>query len=410
MTNYSPVILGGDYGAYSLARAFHERYGVRSTVVSKMGAGAVGHSKIIDSVVMGSAFRDEAALVQRLREIGAQTTTSEAPRLLAGSADWLVRFIVRHRAQLEEFFAIPYVGLDVMDQVVKKADFSALCNELGIPHPTTVVHRVGKDDPAAHLDLDFPVVAKPGDSAAYNAVDFAGKHKVFVIPTRERLTEVLTLVRDSGYRGDFIVQERIPGPDSNLRMLTLYVDQRGEITLVAMGQALLEDHSPTALGNPVAILTGMADAAAVEHASRMLRHVGWRGYANFDMKYHPGRDEYQFLELNPRLGRTHRYITLAGQNPAELYVADYLENRPLEPVFANEQRLYSTVPRAVIRKYVRDPELLARANAVIRKHGLSNPISYLPTEWDPRRIFYVQAALFNQRRKFKRFFPGEVAR
>src|SRR5690625_4338888 len=205
VTNYSPVILGGDYGAYSLARAFHERYGERSTVVSKMGAGAVGHSKIIDSVVMGSAFRDEEALVQRLREIGAQTTTPEAPRLLAGSADWLVRFIVRHRAQLNDFFAIPYVGLDVMDQVVKKADFSALCNELGIPHPATVVHRVGKDDPAAPLELEFPVVAKPGDTAAYNAVEFAGKHKVFVIPTRERLTEVLTLVRDSGYRGDFIV-------------------------------------------------------------------------------------------------------------------------------------------------------------------------------------------------------------
>lgn len=411
MTNYSPVILGGDYGAYSLARAFHERYGVRSTVVSKMGAGAVGHSRIIDSVVMGAAFRDEEALLEKLLAIGVQSETAKTPRLLTGSADWLVRFIVRHRAVLSAAgFVIPYADLEIMDRVVRKREFTALCQELDIPHPTTVVHKVGEDDPTAAIGLEFPVVAKPGDSAAYNAVDFPGKHKVFIVPTAEHLADVLTRVRDSGYRGDFIVQERIPGPDSNLRMLTLYVDQQGETTLVAMGQALLEDHSPTALGNPVAILTGMADQAAIDHASRMLKHVGWRGYANFDMKYHPQRDEYQFLELNPRLGRTHRYITLAGQNPAELYVADYLENRPLEPVFANEQRLYSTVPRAVIRKYVRDPELLARANAVIRKHGLSNPISYLPTEWDPRRIFYVQAALFNQRRKFKRFFPGEVAR
>ncbi|HLR55862.1 MAG TPA: hypothetical protein VK096_03780 [Actinomycetales bacterium] len=407
MTNYSPVILGGDYGAYSLARAFHEQYGVRSTVVSKMGAGAVGHSKIIDPVVMGASIADEQQLLNRVLELGKNAAGDRAPRLLFGSADWLVRFIVRNRDKLSRYFTIPYVGLDVMDRVVKKRDFTALCENLGIPHPKTVVHRVGEDDPQAPVALAFPVVAKPGDSAAYNAVNFPGKHKVFVIPTPQRLAEVLTLVRDSGYRGDFIVQERIPGPDSNLRMLTLYIDQAGRTTLVAMGQALLEDHSPTALGNPVAILTGAADKTAVAHAERMLRDVGWRGYANFDMKYHPGRDEYQFLEVNPRLGRTHHYITLAGQNPAEVYVADYLENQAFEPVFANEQRLYSTVPRGLIRKYVTDTELLGRTNEVIRKHGMSNPISYLPTEWDPRRIFYVQAALFNQRRKFKRFFPTE---
>ena len=46
-----PVILGGDAGAYSLARAFHERYGVRSTVVSIRPTPNVAHSGIIDNVV-----------------------------------------------------------------------------------------------------------------------------------------------------------------------------------------------------------------------------------------------------------------------------------------------------------------------------------------------------------------------
>src|SRR5690625_2077571 len=116
VTNYSPVILGGDYGAYSLARAFHERYGVRSTVVSKMGAGAVGHSRIIDSVVMGAAFRDEEALLEKLLAIGVQSETAKTPRLLTGSADWLVRFIVRHRAALSAAgFVIPYADLEIME-------------------------------------------------------------------------------------------------------------------------------------------------------------------------------------------------------------------------------------------------------------------------------------------------------
>src|SRR5690625_3127676 len=112
VTNYSPVILGGDYGAYSLARAFHEQYGVRSTVVSKMGAGAVGHSKIIDPIVMGASIADEQQLLDRLRELGNNTASGGMPRLLFGSADWLVRFIVRNQDELSRYFIIPYVGLD----------------------------------------------------------------------------------------------------------------------------------------------------------------------------------------------------------------------------------------------------------------------------------------------------------
>lgn len=406
-TNVSPVILGGDIGAYSLARAFHEQYQVRSTVISQHGSGAVGHSKIIDGVALGDDAANDEVLLEKLLEIGRETASSESPRLLLGSVDWLVRFAVQHREALQPYFTVPYVDLDIMDRVAEKREFTALCQQLEIPHPGTIIHRVGEDSPEMPVPFEFPVIAKPGDSTAYNAVEFPSKHKVFIVPTPEKLVEILTSVRDSGYRGDFVLQERIPGPDANLRMLTLYVDHRGEVTLAAMGQALLEDHSPTALGNPVAIMTGAADQKTIDHAARMLKHVGWRGYANFDMKYHPERDSYEFLEVNPRLGRTHHYITLAGQNPIEMYVKDYLENVEMPPVLANEQRLYATISRGVIRKYLSDPHLLKSANTVIKKHGLSNPISYLPVERDLRRIFYVQAALFNQRRKFKRFFPAE---
>ena len=42
-----PVVLGGDVGAYSLARTFHEAYGVRSVVVSSVSTGLVRHSRIL---------------------------------------------------------------------------------------------------------------------------------------------------------------------------------------------------------------------------------------------------------------------------------------------------------------------------------------------------------------------------
>ena len=46
--NIQPVLLGGDINCYSVARAFHEAYGVKSIAYGKVLLGATKDSKIID--------------------------------------------------------------------------------------------------------------------------------------------------------------------------------------------------------------------------------------------------------------------------------------------------------------------------------------------------------------------------
>ena len=43
-----PVLVGGDINCYSVARAYHEAYGVKSIAFGKIRIGATNHSKIID--------------------------------------------------------------------------------------------------------------------------------------------------------------------------------------------------------------------------------------------------------------------------------------------------------------------------------------------------------------------------
>src|SRR5699024_6665209 len=47
------VLLGGDIGIYALARAFHERYHITSTVVTRKVAGPVADSSILRTVELG---------------------------------------------------------------------------------------------------------------------------------------------------------------------------------------------------------------------------------------------------------------------------------------------------------------------------------------------------------------------
>src|SRR5699024_9382393 len=47
-TEFVPVLLGSDINAYSMARAFHEAYGVHSVVYGMFPASVCAGSKIID--------------------------------------------------------------------------------------------------------------------------------------------------------------------------------------------------------------------------------------------------------------------------------------------------------------------------------------------------------------------------
>lgn len=398
-----PVVLGGDIGAYSVARAFHEAYGVRTVVVSGVATGVVRNSRIITNVVE-PAIDDATAVVARLRAVAAE---HPGRRLLLGSADWLVRTIVENRGELEDLYVIPYTDRATLDLVTDKESFGRLCVELGIGHPTTVVHDVGAGGVPDTSGLRFPVIAKAGDTAKYHLIDFPGKKKVFTIADPGELRDLLERMRVAGYRGTFVIQDLIPGDDSGMRILTCYCDSTGRMRFASFGQVLLEEHTPGALGNPAGIITG-GDPEIVEQARRLLEHIGWTGYANFDLKFDPRDGRTVFFELNPRLGRSNFYITAAGRNTVEPYVREHLQGlRPLPAGEAEQlttEHLYTVLPRPLLLRYVADRALRARARALFGGRRATNPLWY-SVERDPRRLAYLVVAQLNQFRKYRRYYP-----
>ncbi|WP_418276721.1 carboxylate--amine ligase [Isoptericola jiangsuensis] len=413
-----PVVLGGDIGAYSLARTFHEAYGVKPVVVSGMSTGLVRHSRILQHVVE-PAIDDPDAIVARLRTIADQHT--DADLIVVGSADWLVRTLVEQRDRISDRYTIPYVGIDLLAQLTDKEGFGDLCAELGIAHPTTVVHDVAAGGEPDTSGLTFPVIAKAASTAAYHDVEFAGKKKVFLVETRAELLDLLGRVRDAGYTGSFVVQDYIPGDDSGMRILTCYSDADGRVRFSAFGHVLLEEHTPGALGNPAGIVT-QVQSDVVEQATRLLEHVGWTGFANFDLKFDPRDGRYVFFELNPRLGRSNFYITAAGANAVRFYVHEHLHGLdpdpravlgPQVPLSATgelqAEHLYTVLPGPLLRRYVLDPQVRGRARRLARRRRSTNPLWYR-AETDPRRIAYLLVAQANQWRKFARHYPVAEAR
>ena len=243
---FVPVITGGDVGAYSLAREFHEAFGVVSAVVPTAVNRNLRHSRILQAFPAGPMTEERPvvdALVrvaERLRGGGADP---RRPLLLLAGYDHIVRFAARNRRTLESAgYTVPHPTEESLDAAALKENFYALCERLAVPYPKTRTYDAGRHRPedarrfAATLGLRFPVILKAGDGGAWADVRFPGRRKVHVISEQEGTAEVerlVTLASDAGYRGSLIVQEMVPGPDSLLGIATFFRDGAGTTRLIS---------------------------------------------------------------------------------------------------------------------------------------------------------------------------------
>lgn len=93
--------------------------------------------------------------------------------------------------------------------------------------------------------------------------------------------------------------------------------------VVSGGVVCLQDHDPTALGNPLCIM-GEREEEIIACAKRFLKEVGYRGFANFDIKLDERDGAFRFFEVNTRCGRNTYYLSLGGVNFVELIVREFL--------------------------------------------------------------------------------------
>src|SRR5699024_4176931 len=135
---FVPVITGGDLGAYTLAREFHEAYGVISAVVPTADKLVVGGSKITQVFPAGPMF-EASSVLEHLADI-AQTLHQHTtrPLLLMAGYDHLVRIMVDYATELRRLgYVFPEFTTQQIYQATLKEHSCALCEYLDINFPQT---------------------------------------------------------------------------------------------------------------------------------------------------------------------------------------------------------------------------------------------------------------------------------
>ena len=224
------------------------------------------------------------------------------------------------------------------------------------------------------IDFPFPMILKPSDGIMWWEHEFEGQKKAYEIADRAELEQVIRDVYASGYTDDLILQDRVPGNDEYMRVLTSYSDRNGKVRMMCLGHVLLEEHQPHGVGNHACIITEPNDEL-MGGVRKLLEDLKFTGFSNFDVKYDQRDGSFKFFDFNTRQGRSNYYVTNSGFNVAKYVVDEYVYNRPFEPEFvtAQDEALWMVVPMGVVDKYVKDPELRAKAHRLAKEGKAADP-------------------------------------
>lgn len=406
---FTPILLGSDFNVYGMARSLYALYHQPVKAFASIQLAPTRFTKVVD-LELFPGFDEDPVWINTMRQLKERYRDHEEPVILIGCGDGYAELIAKHKDELSDVFICPYIDYDLLKHLNNKERFYEICDKYNLPYPATKTISKAEHDNQTVVEqpFDYPVALKPANSVEWLDVHFEGRKKAFRIQSREEFDRVLDAAYANGYKSDFILQDFIPGDDSNMRVLNAYVDQHHHVKMMCLGHPLLEDPAPSAIGNYVAILPEYNEAI-YQQIKTFLEEIEFTGYANFDMKYDVRDNTFKLFEINLRQGRSSFFVTLNGYNLADWVVKDYVKQDLADQptVYGNQDEsqhaLWLGVPVKVFKKYARENDDKARALKLIAAGRYGTTYQY-SDDMNLKRWALIKWMNHNYTKNFDRYF------
>lgn len=399
---FLPVLLGDEMNAYGMARAFYEAYGVKPLALNHTNMEKIQQSDLL-------TFREvprlhiEERFVTALKAIAQQFP--EKKLLLLACDEFYVKKIVEHKDELTEDFLVPYVDTTLAHQLLTRESMYELCAQFGFQYPAMHVCTVN-DYEEYEMTFDYPIVIKPMNMTKYATCIFPGKKKVYIAHDKVEKDSIFhAIYKESAYRDDLMIQQYIPGEDANMCVVNAYVGQDGKAKLLAVGNPILEEHSPEGIGRYVAIMTAY-NPTLMENVKTFLEAIQFHGFATFDMKYDERDGHYKLLSIELHNELSNYYVTASGYNLMQYVADDYVRGSKQPLTYVQNKHLWTIVPNGVLFKYVQNEQLIIEAKSLIRQ-GMATDSIFNYKDMNAKRWLNVTVDNLNFYRKYKKYFNNK---
>jgi len=227
---------------------------------------------------------DDAQTLLLLEEIG---DASLHKNVLFCTYDIYLLLVDRHRETLKKYFHLFLPEKYSLQKIMDKKNMLKLAKEAGLDTPLTffsgehsLKEITGK--------VGYPVIVKPSYTQGCDA-------KVEVVNNEQDLCQT---VRKDRFSKGYLVQEIIEGPDDNIWMCLGYCDRNA--VPVALFSAHKYRQIPRSFGSTA---TGVSqqNEEVVEQAITFVKHIGYHGCFDFEVKQCRDEKVYKFIEINYRV-------------------------------------------------------------------------------------------------------------
>ena len=186
-----------------------------------------------------------------------------------------------------------------------KTAFARFAVQHGLSVPSTLTVR-GNDSWTRVLDEGpFPCVIKPKFRS--EGWTRAGLPKVYRVDSRDRLAELVPML--SSVESDYVIQEWVPGPDSEVYFHLAYYGGDGRELVHFTGRKIRQ--WPPLMG-----CTSVAERAISEdvdrEARRLMQLVGFKGLGSVEFKLDPRDHRFKIMEAT--VGRPNLQSEVATAN------------------------------------------------------------------------------------------------
>ncbi len=366
--NFVPVTIGANQGAYSLARAFEEAYGVKTELLCGVLIFPIKYSKMFNVTVDDQLHYDpRKSLKTYIEQIDIKYPGKD--KILMPSEDFSVGYVLSNMDLFSEKWHVPFSNKEITDVVSNKKLFYDLCETIGLKYPRT--WALGADDTFPE-DAEGKLVIKHLESKHFEAAVSSGVNKLYILDNQDQAENTLNQIRKDGFNERIVLQEYIESEDTDIAVVTAYRSiSNKKVEFISFGRVLVEDRSKMKAGNHLTILTEEVPERIGEGITQLLDEVDYIGFANFDLIYDKSKQEWNFLELNPRLGYSNYQVTAEGYNVAKVVVNDIFNTLDMTD-FYHSQIIYTVIDNGLNKKYITD-EYKDVFNKLKRGKQLFNP-------------------------------------
>ena len=392
VNSFDILIIGTDINAYYMSRCYYEEYHRKANIIGKEVMWFTSCSNITNVVIEPNLW-DSKTFVDTLVNYHKNNFKDVDKVLLISSNDYYVRLITENEDVLKKYYVFNYPDYDIVDKFLVKDKFYTNFKSYGLDMPKTIVYsfknKINLKDELK--EFKYPLIMKAGDGFEYHKHEFEGMKKVYKVNDLEELNSELKSIENSGYNENVVIQEFIPGGDDMLFDSIFYVSKSGEIILSTFAQIGLQERTPSAVGNCTVLINGYnqfgGSKEEVIKLGKFLKKVGYRGFAEFDLKYDIRDKKFKVLEINPRQARSSYYLCACGYNLVKYLVDDCIYNRKLKKAYIDEELLLTIVPKKIIKDYITNEKYKNKALELYKKGKYASPLKCRLDNKFKRKIF-----------------------